>query len=36
MGSTTCYPSENEAEILFGQGDIYKFKKKVSLYLLYL
>ena len=32
----TCYPAENEAEIMFGEGDPYGFKKIVSLYLLYL
>ena len=36
MGTSTCYVAENEAEIMFGESDPYLFKKKVSLYLLYL
>ena len=36
MGNSPCYFAENEEEIMFGEGDPYLFKKKVSLYLLYL
>ena len=36
MGNSPCYIAENEDEIMFGEEEPYKFKKKVSLYLFYL